>query len=118
MHAAYPCGDDAAWEAVDRLIDTKGAVPQVFRELHDKLTMRYPCICTLPDDKVDEGVWSDGPLWNNFGHRVAVLGISYSRVEVVLPFVVQTANSLGLTVFDWGGPIIYRPHRCKSGSQS
>ena len=95
---------------LDSLINEQGAPPPVFRELHDELTARYPCICTLPVDKVDEeGVWSDGPLWNDFGHRAAVLGMIWSRVEEVLPFLVRTANSLGLTVFDWGGPTIYRP---------
>jgi hypothetical protein len=105
-----PAEDAAAWFELDGLIDAQGSVPQVFRELHDQLTARYPCICTLPDDRVDEdGVWSDGPLFNNFGHRVGVLGITYSRVEEVLPFLVRTANTLGLTVFDWGGPSIFRP---------
>jgi hypothetical protein len=85
-------------------------VPPVFRTLHDRLTARYRCICSLPDESVDdEGVWSDGPLWNDFGHRAAVLGMVFSRVEEVLPFVADTANELGLTVFDWAGPSIYRP---------
>jgi len=53
--------------------------------------------------------WSDGPLWNDFGHCAAGLGMTWSRVEEVLPFLVRTANSLGLTVFDWGGPTIYPP---------
>jgi len=105
-----PPDDDSAWEVVDSLIEEHGVTPPVFRELHDQLTARYPCICTLSDDRVDEeGVWSDGPLWNDFGHRAAVLGVIYSRVEEVLPFLVRTANDLGLTVFDWGGPSIYRP---------
>ena len=74
------------------------------------MTVRYPCICTLPDDRVDEdGVWGDGPLWNDFGNRAAVLGVVYSRVEEVLPFLIETAVGLDLTVFDWGGPNIYRP---------
>ena len=68
--------DDAAWREVDGLIDAKGAVPTVFRNLHDQLTARYPCICDLPEDQVDDGVWSDGPLSNNFGHRAAVLGMA------------------------------------------
>lgn len=81
-----------------------------FASYHDTLTAKYLCICTLPDDKVDEeGVWSDGPLLNDLGHRAAVLGMIWSRVEEVLPFLLGTANSLGLTVFDWGGPTIYRP---------
>ena len=105
-----PAEDNAAWEVLDSLINEQGAPPPVFRELHDALTARHPCICTLSDEKVDEeGVWSDGPLWNDFGHRAAVLGMTWSQVAEVLPFLVRTANSLGLTVFDWGGPTIYRP---------
>jgi hypothetical protein len=106
-----PTDDDEAWKAVDGLIEARGPAPPLFKLLHDQLTSKYPCICDLPDNRVDEdGVWSDGPLWNDFGHRAAVLGIIYSRVEEVLPFVVRTANALGLTVFDWGGPEIYRPN--------
>jgi hypothetical protein len=104
-----PVSDQEAWQAVDALIDAKGEPPEVFRELRDRLTTKYPCICTLSDDKVDNGVWSDGPLWNDFGHRAAVLGMVYSRVDEVLPFLVKAANDLGLVVFDWGGPSIYRP---------
>jgi hypothetical protein len=104
-----PAGDRAAWAAVQRLIDAEGPAPAVFKELHDRLTAKYPCGCTVPDDQVDEVLWSDGPLWNNFGHRAAVLGMVYSKVEEGLPFVVKMANDLGLTVFDWVGPRIYRP---------
>ena len=112
-----PAEDDTAWDGLDSIINEQGAPPVVFRQLHDALTARYPCICTLPDDKVDEeGVWSDGPLWNDFGHRAAVLGMTWSRVEEVLPFLVLTANSLGLTVFDWGGPTIYRPRSAPRSS--
>jgi hypothetical protein len=93
--------DDVAWEAVDGLINAQGDAPAIFRELHD-LTAKYPSIWALPDDEIDSGVWSDGPLWNNFGHRAAVLGMIWSRAEEVFPFLVQTANSLGLTVFEWG----------------
>src|SRR5262245_16054803 len=94
-----PSDDAAAWAAVDGLIEQSGARPVVFQNLHDQLTARYPCMCSVPDDEVDNTVWSDGPLINNFGHRAAVLGMSYSRVEEVLPFLVETAN--GLVVFDW-----------------
>jgi len=105
-----PADDDAAWKALDGLLGAQGPPPLVFPELHDTLTARYPCICTLPDETVDaDGVWSDGPPWNDFGHRAAALGMTWSRVEEVLPFLVGTANSLGLIVFDWGGPNIYRP---------
>ena len=52
-----PSKDEEAWQAVDSLIDAKGEPPEVFKELHDRLTRRYPCICTLSDDRVDD----DGP---------------------------------------------------------
>ena len=104
--APVPTDDHTAWEVLDSLISAQGTPPPIFRELDDVLTARYPCICNRVDD---DGVWSDGPLWNDFGNRAAVLGMIWSRVEEVLPFLVRTANSLGLTVFDWGGPTIYRP---------
>lgn len=74
----------------------------MFRKLYDRLTMKYPRICTLSDDL--DGVWSDGPLWNDLGDRAAVLGVVYSRVEEVLPFLLKTANDLGLVVFEWAVP--------------
>ena len=51
-----PLADEAAWAALDTFIDAKGPVPQVFRALHDRLIARYPCICSLPDETVDEEV--------------------------------------------------------------
>jgi len=104
-----PFDDLAAWESVDGVIEQEGPRPAVFQELHDRLTARYPCMCSVPEDQIDDTVWSDGPLLNNFGHRAAVLGISYSRVEEVLPFLVETANVLGLVVFDWATESVYRP---------
>ena len=56
-----PADDDAAWAVVDSLIHAKGSVPPMFRKLHNQLTARYACICTLPDDEDDDGVWSDRP---------------------------------------------------------
>jgi hypothetical protein len=91
-----PTDDDEAWKAVDGLIEAKGPAPSLFKLLHDQLTSKYPCICKLPDNRVDEdGVWSDGPLWNDFGHRAAVLGIIYSRVEEVLSLRYQDCERFG-----------------------
>jgi hypothetical protein len=98
-----------AWAVVNEIIEQEGPRPQVFQELHDLLTARYPCMCAVPDDQIDDTVWSDGPLINNFGHQAAVLGLSYSRIEEVLPFLVETANNLGLVVFDWATETIYHP---------
>jgi hypothetical protein len=80
-----------------------------FVAVHRELTARFPCLCDLPDDLVDDGVWSDGPLINNFGERQAVIGFVYSAVETVLPFVIQVANNHGITVFDWQTGVVHRP---------
>ena len=104
-----PAADAEAWAALDGMIDEEGPRPAVFRELHDRLTARYPCLCAVPDDEVDGVVWSDGPLINNFLHRAAVLGVSHPRAGEVLPFLVESANALGLVVFDWAARRIHRP---------
>ena len=104
-----PATDPEAWAALDQRAEQQGPRPAVFQELHDRLTARYPCVCSLPEDDADDAVWSDGPLINNFGHRAAVLGIAASRVEEVLPFIVETASALGLAVFDWATARVYRP---------
>jgi hypothetical protein len=98
-----------AWAALDGQIKQQGERPAIFQKLHDQLTKRYPCLCSLDDDEVDDGVWSDGPLINNFGHRAAVLGLSFDHADEVMPFVVTTANGLGLVVFDWQTETIHRP---------
>lgn len=103
-----PEDDTEAWTVVNGLIEQEGPRPAVFQELHDRLTARYPCMCAVPDDQIDGTVWSDGPLINNFLQRAAVLGISHSRVEEVLSFLVETANAMGLVLFDWATKRIYR----------
>src|SRR5437016_598108 len=103
-----PAVDAEAYAALDGWIEQQGPRPAVFQVLHDRLTARYPCMCAVPDDQIDDTVWSDGPLINNFLHRAAVLGMSYARVEEVLPFLVETANALGLVVFDWVTGRVYR----------
>jgi len=42
-----PAEDDTASDGLDSLIDEQVAPPPFFRELHDALTARDPCICTL-----------------------------------------------------------------------
>lgn len=77
--------------------------PQM-RELHRRLTARFPCIV---DDS--DGPWSDGPLINNFGQRAATLGISFSRVEEVLPFLIATALDMGSWVLDAQDEAVHLP---------
>ncbi|KAI9133165.1 hypothetical protein [Acaryochloris sp. CCMEE 5410] len=106
-----PSNEQDAWEWVNRMAELDNdSPPQVFHDLIDVLTSRYPCICNLDDELVDvQGVWSDGPLRDNITLVAPVLGIVYSKVDEVLPFLIETANSLELTVFDWNTEKIYRP---------
>jgi len=108
---AVPMPDDdaEAWAAAVQVLDAAmsegvGPTSEVFRELHRRLTARFPCIC---DD--ESGPWSDGPLINDFGTQIAVVGIAGSRIDEVLPFVIETATGMNLYVFDHQVAEIHRP---------
>jgi hypothetical protein len=101
--------DAAAWSQLDTLLDQRGEPPPVFRRLHDTLVARYPCISTLSDDMADDGAWSSGPLWGEFGPATAHLAIRHSHAEEVTPFIIERARALGLAVFDWTKRHIHRP---------
>jgi hypothetical protein len=103
-----PDNDDEAW---DRLVEidqanegTFGTPGAEMEKLYHRLSERFPCIIDAPDSP-----WSDGPLRNNFGRHMAAVGISYSRVEEALPFVIETATQMGCTVLDGTDETIHRP---------
>ncbi|MDJ0908198.1 MAG: hypothetical protein QNI99_03325 [Woeseiaceae bacterium] len=82
---------------------------EVFTTLLDRLTDKYPCITHLSDEDVEElGVWLDGPL-HPVRQEAPVLGLISERVNEVLPFVIDTANELGLTVYDYQTGDLHRP---------
>ncbi len=117
VQTPVPDDDREAWAYLDDLLerDPQGEVPRVYHVLIDRLTERYPCICDQPDDLVDDGVWSDGPLRNNAGHAATTLGLAWPYVDEVRPFVVETATSLGLVVFDPQEGRIDRPPAPSTG---
>ena len=84
-------------------------VADIFQEFHDEITKTYPCLCSLPDEEIDDGVWCDGPLINNFTVKAPVIGFSYSRVEEALPVVGNLALKMGLSVLDWQAGKVYNP---------
>ena len=111
---SFPDDDEVAWqvrkdllaqqdEAFDPANPFEPASPEM-AELHKRLTARFPCIC---DD--ESGPWSDGPLINDFGQGTATVGIVFSRVEEVVPFVIETATGMGMHVFDGQDEVIHRP---------
>lgn len=104
-----PHDDAEAWPFAGQIRDTAlsegiGPTSQIFRELHRRLTARFPCIC---DD--ESGPWSYGPLINDFGAQIAMVGIAGSRIDEVLPFVIETATDMNLCVFDHQAAEIHRP---------
>lgn len=110
-----PNDDHQAWSNLrETLAKAAGTeVPRVYLQLIDRLTSKFSCICDLSNDEVDDGVWTDGPLRNNAGPLVTTLGIVPERVEDVLPFLIETSNGLGLTVFDQQTGRIYRPKKAE-----
>ena len=116
-----PYDDEDAWLLLEELREEDdqheyGDPPSPeLAELCRRLTARYPCI-TETDDPASP--WADGPLINNFGDKMATLGIVTSRMEEALPFVIETATEMGFTVFDAGDETIHRPKGWKRPPQS
>ena len=84
-------------------------VKPIFQEFHDAVTNIYPCLCSLSDDEIDEGVWCDGPLINNFTVKAPVIGFSLSKAAEALPTVGNLALEIGLSVLDWQSETVYNP---------
>jgi hypothetical protein len=70
------------------------------REFVAAITTDHPDLTDLPDDEIDEGVWSDGPLINNARGPFFYFGIVWSRAEDVAPTVARIAAKRGLVCFD------------------
>lgn len=110
-----PDDDKKAWKQVELLResyydDERDKAPALVK-LHSVLTARYPCLCSYADDdeKIDECPWADGPMIGNFAHEMGMLAISFSRADEVIPFVIEEANALGISVADGQSGEIFRP---------
>lgn len=88
----------AMLEQLDR---QRGQEPR-FLDFARRLTARYPCISTPESDDLDESelAWSDGPLDGRCDTAVYGIGLTSSRLDEVLPFVLDQARQLGLSVYD------------------
>ena len=98
--------DEEAWKQIETLreayYDDEREKAQELVELHAILTAKYPCLCSYADDdeEMDNSPWADGPMIDNFSSEMGMLAISFSRAEEVVPFIVESANRLGITVAD------------------
>ena len=79
----YPCTDKAP--ALTRLVE--------------RITRQFPCITKLADDDLHRGVWVDGPIENNIGHKTLTLGILHQHVPDVMMEVAEIAEALNLAIF-------------------
>jgi hypothetical protein len=112
--ANVPSDDQMAFSYLEQLRKTYYDDPRprspTLIEFHNKLTAKYPCLCSYADDEDDsESPWADGPLIDNFANEMGMVAIVWSRADEVAPFVINTALELGITVFDLQEGRIYRP---------
>ena len=105
-----PSDDKKAWKYLEELQGQETEEQsQDFLDLIEIFKGKFPCICDLPDEEIDNGVWSDGPLSNNVGKNLTTLGMVFSAVEKVMPFLIETANKNNFVVFDYQTGQIFRP---------
>ncbi len=104
-----------AWDFLedltDRYEDDRGPTHPLLRQLHDLLVARYPCLSSYADGdpEKDNCAWADGPLINNFASEMGMVSIKFARAEEVVPFAVDAALGLGITVMDGQDEKIHRP---------
>lgn len=108
-NATLPKVYEVAEEQAFRLQKEPEPNPAVFYQLIDRLIARYPCISDPTRIDSDDGPWCSGPLRQKSYNRATVLGLIFSRVDEVLPFVIETATAIGLTVVDWQTGKVHRP---------
>ncbi|MCO7188525.1 MULTISPECIES: hypothetical protein [unclassified Pseudoalteromonas] len=99
-----PESDEDAWDEFDEREEANEenelAPHPLMQDLINQLTKRYPCICTLPDEEIDGGLWADGPIENNIVGDLLILAIVFSKVEEALPFIAETAKNVGVVFYD------------------
>lgn len=111
-----PQDDASAWKRHSEFrrlyFDDDRPPAPALRELHNIVTARYRCLSSYAHDdpSIDECVWSDGPLINNFCGDMAALGIQTGAgMEQVHAFIIARAQALQLTVFDPQTRRVFRP---------
>jgi len=110
-----PENNDEAWKKIDQLCeaiyeDKRDKAPALV-ELHSVLTQRYPCLSSYTDN--DPGInlcpWADGPMIDNFCHDIGMLALSSHGIKGVIPYIIEQANALGISVVIGQFGKIYRP---------
>ncbi|MBS1197034.1 MAG: sel1 repeat family protein [Proteobacteria bacterium] len=99
---ALPTSVRAADQLLSQLRQTQPGQNPAFINLAERLTRRYPCICSDKAERMPESewAWSDGPLNGKTEAAVYGIGLNVERLDEVRPFVIEQAKALGLNVMD------------------
>jgi len=102
------------WSQVVKLSDTAGGgnpEPEL-KKLHDLLVQKYPEYDEAdPNSSEDDCVWADGPILNNFGARIAHLGLRSSIDEDVYVELIKMGLSNGFAVADPQNGEVFLPRQ-------
>ncbi|WP_211465956.1 tetratricopeptide repeat protein, partial [Collimonas silvisoli] len=99
---ALPTNVEEALSLVDKLLNSTAPQNPIYLSFAQRLTARYPCICS-PETKAlpkKEWVWGDGPLDGVTTDGAYGISIKSALVNKVKPFVLIEAAALGLNVLD------------------
>jgi hypothetical protein len=112
---SLPASDAEAWRAIEtlreRYHEDKSDKAPALVKLHEQLIKRYPCLCSYAEDDpaMEQSPWADGPMLGNFASEMGMLAIVFSRVDEVVPFIIEQASNLSISVADGQTGRIYRP---------
>lgn len=97
-----PTSVEGADRQLTQLRDSASGQDPGFLVLAQRLTQRYPCICSKEAEAIPESewAWSDGPLTGKTDAAIWTIGLASGMVGEVAPFVVKQANALGFAVMD------------------
>jgi len=112
---SLPENNKDAWKVIEVMrehyYEDDGEKSPLLVKLHNELVVCYPCLSSYKDDDVEmeNCPWADGPMLDNFASEMGMLAIIWNRADELLPFILDKALPLGITVADGQAERIYRP---------
>jgi len=114
MAVTVPRDERLAWIALASIREQQATGPKAAAlvRFHDILVSVYPCQAAYAsyDPAIEECPWAyPGRLLEQVGSQMATLALRSAHLDDVMDFIVITAGTLGLTVFDKQRGQIHRP---------
>jgi hypothetical protein len=108
--AGPPYSSTAIRKAVDRFVEQGDGEPldpsPALLDLHAAALLRYPALESIPEARIESGVWSVTP---EVSDRLIAFTIQRPRADEVATFLVKEAFDRGLFTFDPQDMAIYPP---------